>query len=360
MQTLEIAHLLDQIELAPTDEAKAQLLRAHGGDPDFIAVLKAAYNPLWLYDVRRKGLDTVLQAFRGQRPQGRQFNEQTWRLLDRLVARHFIGDSAYRAVSFELGKLDLVSAHLLRRILSRDLECGITADFINKSIPGCPIPRMPYMQPSSVGRSSMDAWCWQSGVIAQELAQGLFVNVTHMGDRTVTIATRDGVAIPPGPKLFMVELVAAAGFARDSQTHGVLRVYRGEQPLALEESDALLLALRQGNQRWSDELQVRLMVWDQIPLGDVQLRGQCATPYSQRLANIAMYLPRAGSANYAGAVQIVPSWTLTSRQAALERFFEDAAAGRRGIVLKDANGGWQNGRSRGVVVMDAQGAALLE
>jgi len=120
---------IEEIALTPSKREKQELLRQVIRLEPYQRVLKAALDPFVTYGIAK--LPDV-------EPTGdaEQFNEETWALLIRLATRGLTGAAAKREVADELAVLSADSAELLRRILTKDLRAGFSADTVNKVLPG--------------------------------------------------------------------------------------------------------------------------------------------------------------------------------------------------------------------------------
>lgn len=94
--------------------------------PELEKVLWYAYNPDITYGLRRIYTSGVGHG---------QFNDLTWRLLDTLWTRKMTGNTAFEITAKYVRSLTPDSAELFKRIIRRDLRCGIGASLINEKFP---------------------------------------------------------------------------------------------------------------------------------------------------------------------------------------------------------------------------------
>lgn len=124
MNSDRVLRRLDQIAHEPRRTVKMGLMPVD--DMFFITVLVYAYNPFYTFGV---GANTV----NGRYGKGsNRFDGGTWRLLRDLKNRHLTGNQAKNAVHKEIQNLTIESAELLKRILTKDLRCGINTTMINQ------------------------------------------------------------------------------------------------------------------------------------------------------------------------------------------------------------------------------------
>jgi len=96
-------------------------------------ILKYAYDPFKKYHItsEKSGLDYLQGS-----PDGSNFTTKTKTILDDLSSRSLSGQAAIEAVCDHMVSLNPDSAELFKRILNKDLRCGINIKTINKAFPG--------------------------------------------------------------------------------------------------------------------------------------------------------------------------------------------------------------------------------
>lgn len=128
MNSDEIFDVIEAIASESSKSAKEALIRKHGGDNDFVAVLEAALNPFKTYGIAKRPETPSLGVH--------LFSKETWALLNNLEARTLTGNAAREALSDQLNGLSPRSRELLWRIVSKDLRAGFSESTVNKAIPG--------------------------------------------------------------------------------------------------------------------------------------------------------------------------------------------------------------------------------
>lgn len=91
-------------------------------------ILKYAYDPFKKFYISAPDLSGV--------EGGTDFTSETKQILDQLSERTLSGGNAFEAICDHTMSLNLNSAELFKRILNKDLRCGINVKTINKAIPG--------------------------------------------------------------------------------------------------------------------------------------------------------------------------------------------------------------------------------
>jgi DNA ligase 1 len=133
MNSEEFFDVLAKIAGTNSRTEKEAILDGVIGDALALRVLRAAYDPLVTYGIKPKPPKTFgAEVFTIE-------TEEFWNFLDDLKARRLTGHAARDAVDAWFKRLCSGSAHLLHRILTKDLRCGFTSGTINRVAP-CTIP----------------------------------------------------------------------------------------------------------------------------------------------------------------------------------------------------------------------------
>jgi DNA ligase-1 len=333
MNSKEIFEVIEQIAANPSKDAKVALIQAHSIHPDFVSVLDYAYNPFMNYGVRETSLAQVSEG-RGDGV----FTIDTLTMLRDLNVRELSGTAAIEAIQNASIAMDAGSAQLLRRILLKDLRAGFGENTINKAIPGT-IPDFPYMRCSLPDDTNLDEWDWSGGVISQEKADGMFMNVNRDSVSNVWATTRQGTPVPmerlPALHAAMVDTLVS-----NTQTHGEVLVLGPTGEVCPREiGNGILNSVLQGGELEAGH-QVIFQAWDQIPLSAVVPKGKYVVPYEKRLAHLVMQI-KAGSF----LIGLVPTKLVHSRKEADAHCAELIRRGKEGTVLKKRTAIWKDGTS---------------
>jgi DNA ligase-1 len=335
MRSNEIYAIIERLAATSAKSAKEALLREHGDDEEFRKVLMAALNPLITYGIA----DVPLPAELGTA----EFSATTWRLLEDLSSRSLSGDMARAVLRTHLSSLSPESADLLARIVMRDLRAGIGDSTVNKAT-SVEIPEFPYMRCSLPKHVKLSQFDWEAGVLSQEKADGMFVNVNHYKGLRVQILSRQGSEFPLAAFDALVDRVQNY-LCTDTQTHGELLVFKAGAVLPREQSNGVLNSVLQGGSFASDE-EPRLVVWDQIPLSAVRPKGRYDRPYDERLNDLGvLQIGDAAHQNPPLLTQIA-TYTVHSLDEAYKHYAEMLAKGKEGTIIKDPRAIWRDGTSK--------------
>ncbi|MGV2866438.1 ATP-dependent DNA ligase [Achromobacter sp. AGC39] len=313
---------------------KQRLVASYGAFDEFKRVLVAALDPFVTYGIRQVPDRTSPAA------DGWEWGEDEWLLLDDLATRKLTGNAARDRIAATMNALNASSAELLKRVILKDLRAGFSEETVNKAFKGL-IKTFPYMRCSLPKDADLPAWDWAGGVVSQQKADGMFVNVDREGDR-VRFSSRQGKDIDQAQFPDLAAL-AIALLAPDTQTHGELLVERDKKELPREIGNGMLNKIAQGG-GLEPGCRVVLRVWDQIPASAVVPKGKHAVPYKQRLRSLGQQL--AVNRQSDGLLALIDTRIVYSMEEAFAHYRQYLAQGKEGTVLKKMTAIWRDGTSK--------------
>lgn len=348
---------IEEIASTPGKNDKTALLKAfvEDGGEFFAKVLKYAYDPFLTYGTRLADCDWRNNAGAVHS----LFDEGTWGLLDDLAARRLTGHNARDAIAGEFKRLDAESAELLSRIILKDLRAGFSESTINKVSKGL-IPTFPYMRCSLPKDTNFDEWDWRAGVISQEKADGMFVNV-NLDSTGAYLTTRQGTPLPHEGFIDLIceiETRLPAGH----QLHGEIliatmnpKIESAYQVLPREIGNGMLNKVIQGGS-WEEGCAPILKVWDMIPLECVKTKGRCPTVYVKRLGSINTHLRE--KPGY--LVSLIETRIVRSLKDAYAHYKEHLLKGNEGTIVKKPSMTWKDGTSKDQIKLKLEAPCELE
>lgn len=325
---------IEKIAATPSKIEKEALIKQAGQSPLFMRVCKAAYDPFITY-----GMRTV--PYRQEvAPGANTLDEEAWwTLLDDLATRKLSGTAAWEAVQRAVNFLDEPSGELLIRIIRKDLRAGFTDGTINRVFKGT-IAEFPYMRCSLPDKSDMPKWDWSKGILSQEKADGMFVNVNHDDKGSVWLTTRQGSPVPLDhlPELDAdIRRILKPGF----QYHGEITVFKEGQLLPREEGNGMLNSICQGG-ALDEGCTLRIDLWDCIPLSAVVPKGKHLTPYQARFKSLLQMMPFPNGSS----IGVIPTRLVKSRAEAFEHYRDLLRKGKEGTICKALDAIWKDGTSK--------------
>lgn len=332
MNSNEIIRHIEEIAATSSKGEKQMLVAAALYDPHFEQVCVYAYSPFITFGLRKLPIGKANPGYK-------EFDQQTWDVLDALVSRRLTGNQALLAVEKEIDALLEPSAELLRRIIRKNLRAGFSESTINKAKKGL-IPEFAYMRCSLPKDVKFDKWPWADGVISQEKADGMFANVDVELDGTVTVRSRQGTEFPMEQFAAFVE-EAQRRLMRGAQHHGEFLVERDGKILPRAESNGVMNHVVGGGSFAPNERPI-YKVWDMVPLTHVNPGGSYSVPYEVRLKTLTSLLQGATGE----AIDLIPTRIVYSLAEAKMHAAELMKLGKEGTVVKHPEGPWVDSTSK--------------
>lgn len=302
----------------------------------FQDVLYYTYNPEFNY---------YIKAARKPANFGSQTLYELWpqacSLLIDLHNRDITGNMAHEAVSNLMSWMKQEEAEIFENIMKRDLRCGINVATINAAIDGL-IPEYPYMRCSLPDKSNIGKFNWRYGVISQEKADGMFVNIIRKEGGGILIQSRNGSIFPMNEFGTLVSgLQQLEGFLDETVLHGEMVVTDiSGHVLPREEGNGVLNSVLKGGE-FPYGLYPTVYLWDTIPLVDYK-NGVCETPYNNRLYRLQKMVESAPFDN----IRVIETRVVYSMAEAREHYTEMTEAGKEGTILKHHDSIWRDGTSK--------------
>lgn len=257
------------------------------------------------------------------------------------------------------------SRYLAKCIFEKDLHCGLGAKTINKVFDKL-IPIVPYMRCSLPKQVPLETLPWKEGVISQEKADGMFVNINYSDDG-LTLCSRQGTQFNLdnlfGKHPYEYGRLLSRLVPKGNQTHGEMLVLKYEDEafkvLPREEGNGLLNSVLQGSEM-PEEHFVRFVLWDTIPLENAETATEYKELYVNRFRGLVrnyydnlkdLALTNLSSDeeflfSIVGIVKIIPTKVVYSFEEAQQHYREMLSKGKEGTVLKTKRGVWKNTTSK--------------
>ncbi len=312
--------------------AKLVLLKEYSTDETFKKVLFYTYNPFYLYYVSK------LPQFKSNDTW--QFNlNNCFALLDDLKARVVTGNAALDKISLSMSKMGESTLETFKLMIGRDLKIGLNVTSINKVLPNF-IP-------------TFDVMLADSGKTAEQMLNEndwVFVQKKSDGKRCIAIVRKDGVSFyaRSGKEIENLNnhnlLINALNHIRSTKLFYDF-VLDGE--LVIENADGTDADRQYSNglitKKNLPSFQVEsfsYIVWDLLSLEDFQNNSN-KTPYEDRYYNLVEAIK-----NYYTNLKIIPTYTVTNAEDAIDITNRFMAEGFEGSIIKTPYHFYERKRSK--------------
>ena len=332
-------NILDILDILAGDQSrkfKESTLLKWKDVPTLKKVFWAAYNPEITYWI---AAHPEVVEYAGTMTLETAIDEILANLAERKITGH-AGIEFYRSTLSALSKPDAV---VMRRIVDRDLRCGVQTPTINKIWKDL-IPTYPVMLAGKEPKHLQFP-----DVVVQTKYDGVRCIVTHKENGAIEMRTRNGSLID------CLELM----YDDFRQTIGLGETWDGElvcygpdgSPLSRKVSNGIANKAIRGTIDEKEAAMVRFASWDIV---DVTQK----LTYGQRLRALYQAIHRARKNGMEKIIQIQTVKVLTLEE--VERQFEEALArGEEGVIAKNLNGQWEPKRSKNLCKFKAEETADL-
>lgn len=333
---MNIYHAIQMITEEPSRNKKEELLAINDTEL-FRKVLKYTYDGSKQYYIKKvpeptQGLATILDL------------NGFLTLLDDLAARRFTGNAAIKLVSDNLGMMSEDDRKVAGMILERTLRAGFSESTINKVFGKGFIPEYKVMLASSHNEKSVANIKYPA--IAQLKADGMRVNAI-VTEGVVTFISRNGKPVDCGTPEMEAELIKMEDlYGEPIVIDGELICIKDGKHLDRKKSNGYAQKATKGTV--TDEIKqlFHILAWDIIPLY-AQDVGKFDRPYYKRYADLASLCQENK------LILPIESKSVNSIQEANALSADYISQGLEGIILKNADGIWENKRSKNQVKFKA-------
>ena len=335
-----ILNLLDHIASDTKRSHKIALIEANRQNETFKRVLHMALDPYTNYYLRQVPKYTPVVPVP---------LPLDWALdqLDQLVTRQVTGNAAISLLATILGSVNIDDAVVIKRIISKDLRCGVADATVNAVIKDF-IPSYPCMLARAFDAKNIKNIHFPA--YSQLKADGLRVNF-HVTNGVVTICGRSGKMIDVLGHMDGPILKLAAQFSGDVVFDGELVVVDDAGSiLSRKVGNGILNKAIKGTISEQEASMVRAQLWDVIPMGEFKV-GKGTIPCQMRFTSLS---DAVAVVNDPSKFTVIPCKTVNTLGDAVEHFQEMLDCGYEGIILKNMHSIWEDTRSKHMVKMKAE------
>ena len=241
------------------------------------------------------------------------------------------------------------SVRLLVAIINKDVAAGINSSTINKVFKDL-IPTFPYMRCSLPNKVDLKSMEWKVGVVAQEKADGMFVNINVLSDNIIMLS-RQGTVIPTDKfprEIEHMKIVLPFGY----QVHGEMLVRDPNGRIAPREiGNGIINSVCKGGE-FPNGWTPLFRVWDAVPLNMVKPKGTYTEPYIRRFESLSNRIKKSifrynhETNELITCVELIETKIVHNRAEAIAFYSNMVASGKEGAILKNPSAIWRDGTSK--------------
>tara|TARA_B110000467_G_scaffold43944_1_gene40289 strand:+ start:630 stop:1967 length:1338 start_codon:yes stop_codon:yes gene_type:complete len=278
-----------------------------------------------------------------------------------LTSREETGNAAIGRLKNTLGRLNEEDAEVLKRVVTKDLKCGVSIATVNKVFGKDFIQTYPCMLASAFNQKSFQAIKYPA--LVQTKMDGMRANILIDGEGKVEVRSRSGREIDLKGHFdeYIMQIFYKSAVLEDiTHFHGA--VLDGELVVLADDGgildrktgNGILNKAVKGTISKEEASRVRLWCWDMIPLADFK-DGLCKIPYFDRLAVLNDRMGDVFNVQETpDLVKILPAEMVANYQEAEALFNMALAEGEEGVIVKNGDSIWENKRSKYQVKMKAE------
>lgn len=323
--------------------AKLAILEAQKDNAFLREYLRMTYEPrinFYVKTVQPELATMSMMSFTGEQD---QFTTITMgRVYENLAKRNMTGNAARQWLACLHHELDEVGQELLRCLIQGDVQAGISEGTINNVWPGL-VTDPPYMRCSLPKEADLDNWPWAQGVYSQIKADGMFANINHNLDDTVTIESRAGSPMPLdqfGPLVAEIKNYIPKGW----QVHGeLLMLDKQGKIMPRHEGNGLFNSLLKEGELEKGYTPI-YHAWDLIPISEARAKNKYKKPYKERFKALEHYLT--AITEKPKLLTLIEYKIVYSLKEAYAHAREAMLAGLEGTVVKHPEAIWEDNTSK--------------
>lgn len=353
-----IMQAIDEIASTAGKNDKQALLKKYMAEQDFQTVINLALNPFITFGQRPARHTGFSGTF--------VWGDQTFALLKGLQERTLTGDAAKAAIQAEFTRLDEKSAELLWRVINKDLKAGFGENSVNK-VEKDFIPCFPYMRCSLPKDSKMDEWPFNTGIISQIKADGMFFD-GNIDKTFVNFTSRQGQPFPSSPSFdrlaenFRIAFqgLLTEDFEAGAQTHGELLIEDSEgRTLPREIGNGMINKLIQGTEL-QPGFKLTALLWDVIPLANAVKKGKYEVDYLTRLRMLNSAVGMLHAKREQRLIAVIETRVVRSYEEAMAHYMDARRRKLEGTIAKKPKMIWKDGTSKDQVKLKQEVPVELE
>jgi len=349
---MSILKILEDIGSDTKRGHKLALIEQHKNNDLFLKVVKLALDPYVNFYIRK------IPEYTFRFLDGANDSHKTldWALaeLEKLSNRQLTGNAGIEHLRSILSELDSDDATVVRRIIGKDLRCGMADGIVNavvdKFIPTYPcLLARPYDE-KNIKNITYPAY-------SQLKADGLRANAIVDGHK-VTLCGRSGREIDLLGYLDQPMIHLAAEFPWPVVFDGeFVVVNEHEMVIDRKTGNGIINKAIKGTISDAEAKTIRFQIWDAIPLAEFK-DGKSVDTYKERFERLIQAVD--GDFKNWKPYWVIPYKTVGSLPEAVAHFEQLLAQGHEGTILKNYRALWEDTRSKHLVKFKAEKDADLE
>jgi ATP-dependent DNA ligase len=353
---MSVLKILNKLAETPSRNDKEDILLSNKNNEDLKQAFRLALDSRISFYLTPDSITLPTTTSRGANNRLNLTDAMT--AMGELSSRKVTGHAAIQYMNELLQSVSKDDAEVLVRVLDKSLACGVSESTVNKIWKGL-VFSWPCMLASKNDLALVQRVSWPA--IVQVKHDGMrFVAIANPQDGTVDYRSRSGKYVDVAREdlnLAFVAMARAINEKKASVFDGELLVVNAKtgEPLDRKTGNGILNKAVKGTISPQERALVRAVVWDVLP-ADVFLSGESyGVIYANRLATLHAAISSELTESFqTKTVQMIDSHEAKDLPTAQKLFEDYLALGQEGIILKDANGIWEDKRAKHQIKFKAE------
>lgn len=331
--------ILEQLEATNSSNEKIEILKEHENNELLKLIVKKALDPMNLYFIRK-----VPEQDKESKTQVRL--DSIINKLDRISSRQVTGNDALHFLRSVLSQVSKEDASIIRRIVAKDLRCGVGISTVNEAWGKNFIPKFDVMLCTQYKEKAVAKLEWPT--IVQEKMDGMRVNFI-VNQQGVDVRGRSGKEIHIGDLfskelrnfLYMYQLDDKKEYVIDGE---LLVKTKDGSFLSRKKANGILNKAIHGTISDEEKNDIYAIIWDIVPKSAFT-EGAYSPGYIDRITYLNLREQKMKE-SYPDLrrVSVIESRVCESMDNVLEFYTEVITRKGEGVIIKNQNSGWKNKR----------------
>ena len=338
---MRVYDILKQLENISSTNAKVELLKEHKDNEILKKIFFYTYNKMYNFYIKKvPNVKTHLNEITIE-------DEVVWQTLDALRNRKVTGNAARDLVQIILTRLNEEDAEILTKILKKDLKVKVNTKLINRVWPKL-VPETPYMGCRAYNEKDFNALLNSTDKVYCEIKyDGEFVNIiSNNGIKTLSRNGKDIYLdhlfkdIENGYVLTGELLIKGMDrYTSNGIINSLKQLNEKIKAGIVKDKDISDFIKRYGKNPQEVEQDIYVVAWDAIPFENWS-EGFWDKPLKERRELLKKFIK-----NNIQMVEYIEIDT-KDKDKIFEYYIEKLQKGEEGIIVKDANGYWKDGKHK--------------
>jgi len=341
---MTILQILNQLQETSSRLDKEEILRKNKENALLQRVLSVTMDPRLNFYIKK--IDQVeTSVLDDESDTSTTLDEGLDFIIGQLSTRKITGNAARAALNLTMENMTSEDREVLRRVMLRDLRCGVKVPTVNKIFGEDFIHVHPVMLCEAFSAAGIERIFEENDeVIVQLKADGARASIAVYEDKVI-VQTRSGEILDLHGRFDFLTLICP-GFVID----GELLTRKNGKIESRKVSNGIMNSIGHGTADPADVARVFMKAWDLIPLPTWESKKKGNQKYKDRISALRDVIAQITD----GTIELIEQHIVKTPEEANEICAEWMANGEEGAIIKSPNQLWENKRSKDAIKIKAE------